>query len=141
MTGIKEILSLVVKYGGLNLVLYLLLTWLFQQYFDVDTEIINFMLKLLLWYALGETIFIMVVSRAFWLLQKCRDFKEGKIVVEEINGKSVSNIGKEMGLDMALMAYNTVKTLLAKSPEEKERKDLEKQLKEIEKQIEKIESQ
>jgi hypothetical protein len=109
-------------------VLYLVLTWIFQQYFDVDETIITFMLKLLLWYALFETIFIMVVSRIFWVFQKARDFQEGKIVVDEIDSQSIQNIGKDLGIELTTSLASTVKDMIVKTPEEKQKKALEKLL-------------
>jgi hypothetical protein len=141
MTSIVDLLKMVVKYGGLNLVLLLVLSWAFEQYFSLNPDIITVILNYVLWYAFFETIFVMFVSRIFWVMQKYRDFKAGKTVVEEIDSQSISQIGKEMGLDTAVKIASTLKDMIVKTPEAKEKKELEKALNALEDQIAELESE
>jgi len=128
----------IIKYGGGNLVILLLSAWFFDSFFNVDPNTIALILNYLLWILFFETIFVLIVSRIFWVLDKARDFKSGINVSEEINGKNIVTASKEVGIDVLTGLFNVTKELIVKTPEEKEKKDIEKQINLIEKEIIKL---
>ena len=135
-------INIIVKYGGVNLVIFLAASWYFDTYFHVDpeevTNLLGNMLQMIFW----ETIFVMIVSRLIWAANEVKKFIKGeetKIVETTMNGKSVSALAKDVGLDLAASAIERLRT----TPEAKERKllkkDIKNKIKQIEKEIKAIE--
>ena len=135
-------INIIVKYGGVNLVIFLAASWYFDTYFHVDpnevTSLLGNMLKMIFW----ETIFVMIVSRLIWAANEIKKFIKGEVTIDietTMNGKSVSALAKEVGFDLAINLVDKLRT----TPEGKERKALEKvikgKIKQIEKEIKNIE--
>jgi len=126
-------LKAIVKYGGANLLLLIIVSYFFDSFFHVDPLTVQVILNWLLWILFFETIVVMVVGRVFWILQKGRDFQQGKDVVD-VNGKSTTDLLKEIGVDTLV----SLKDKLAKSPE-KEREKIKKQIAKIEAELKALE--
>ena len=130
---ISAFFKVIVKYGGANLVILLISAWFFDSFFHMDPMMIGNILGYLLWIIFFETIYVLVVSRIVWTMEKFRDFKEGKTIKDEMDGKAISAVAKEVGVDMIVsLAEKMVKT-----PEEKEKKAFLKEIKELEKGLDK----
>ena len=123
--------KVIVKYGGANLVILLVSAWFFDSFFHINPLIVGDLLEWLLWIIFFETIYVMIISRIVWTLEKFRDYGEGKSIKEEMNGKAVTAIAKEIGADVIV----NVAKKLAPTPEKKIKKELDK----IDKEIEAIE--
>ena len=130
---ISAFFRVIVKYGGANLVIFLVSAWFFDTYFHIDPEGVSELLAWLLKVLFYETIYVLIVSRAIWTAEKIKDFVKGKPIAEEMDSKAISTVAKEVGVDMIVsLAEKMVKT-----PEEKERKAIGKEIKELEKGLEK----
>lgn len=137
---LQGFINIIVKYGGVNLVIFLVASWYFDTYFHVDpqevTTLLGNMLQMIFW----ETIFVMIVSRLIWAANEVKKFVKGEAsadVETTMDSKSVSSLTKEIGLDIAMSAIEKLKT----TPEAKERKkikkDIKTKIKELEKGLEK----
>jgi hypothetical protein len=130
---ISAFFKVIVKYGGANLVIFLVSAWFFDSFFHVDGTEVQQKLGWLLTAIFIETIFVMTISRIIWTMEKFRDFKEGKTIKDEMNGKAVSTIAKEVGVGLIV----DLAEKMAKTPEEKEKKAFLKEIKELEKGLDK----
>lgn len=130
---ISAFFRVIVKYGGANLVIFLVSAWFFDTYFHINPTEVAELLAFLLRVLFIETVYVLIISRGVWTAEKIKDFVKGKPIAEEINGKAISAVAKEVGVDMIVsLAEKMVKT-----PEEKERKAIGKEIKELEKGLEK----
>lgn len=128
---ISAFFKVIVKYGGANLVILLISAWFFDSFFHVNPLTIGNILEFLLWIIFFETIYVLVVSRIVWTLEKFRDYREGKSIKDEMNGKAVSTMAKAVVGDVVV----GVAEKLTKTPKEKK----EKEIKKIEEKIEELE--
>ena len=130
---LQGFINIIVKYGGVNLVIFLVSSWYFDTYFHVNPDDVTALLGYMLQMIFYETIFVMIVSRLIWAAKEVQGFIKGEEVKEEMNGKSVSTLAKEVGLDLAVSTIERLRT----TPEAKDRKILKKEIKNKIKQIEK----
>ena len=128
---LSAFLGAIVKYGGANLVIFLVSAWYFNTYFFIEPGEVQQKLSWLLTALFFETIFVMAISRIIWTMEKFRDFKKGKTMSTEANGKPLSVLAKDTSIELLV----ELKEKLAKTPEEKEIKRLEKKIKKVEKEI------
>ena len=80
-------LRLILKNGGASFVLTLVLAWLFREYFDIDPFVVMQLLQFMLWLAFYQSIFSLLRGEFFTTLQKWRDYRAGKNVAEDMDGK------------------------------------------------------
>lgn len=137
---LQGFINIIVKYGGVNLVIFLVASWYFDTYFHVNPDDVTTLLGNMLQMIFYETIFVMIVSRLIWAAKEVKKFVKGDenaTIEVEMNGKSVSALTKEIGLDIAVSAIEKLRT----TPEAKERKkikkDIKSKIKELEKGLEK----
>jgi len=133
---IGAFLKAIIKYGGGNLVILLLSAWFFDSFFNINPDTIMRILDYLLWILFLETVFVLFVSRIFWVADKVRAFQSGAVVSDEINGKAITDVGKDIGLDILAAAATIAKDLVIKTPEQK----IEKEISKIDKEIAKIDA-
>lgn len=130
---ISAFFKVIVKYGGANLVILLVSAWFFDSFFHMDPGMIGTILGYLLWIIFFETIYVLIISRVVWTLEKFRDYREGKTIKDEMDGKAISAVAREVGLDLIV----ELKEKLTKTPEEKEKKAILKEINEIEEGLDK----
>lgn len=139
---IGNFLKLILKNGGASFVLTLVLAWLFREYFDIDPETTKAIIVFMLWLAFFQSIFVLIRGEFFTTLQKWRDYKAGKIVVTEMNGKSISEASKDLGLTTVVNLVEKATVLrekLSDTKNEKKKIKIEKELLDLELELAKIE--
>lgn len=139
---IGTFLKLILKNGGASFVLTLLLAWLFREYFHINPAIVVVLLEYMLWAAFFQSLFSLVRGELFTTLQKWRDYKAGKPV--SLNGKSVSAIGKDLGLDTMVKLVEKGSELREKisvTKDEKKKSKLLKELDELDAKLAKMETE
>ena len=130
---LQGFINIIVKYGGVNLVIFLIASWYFDTYFHVNPDDVTTLLGNMLQMIFYETIFVMIVSRLIWAAKEVKGFIKGEETEEVLNGKSVSTLTKEIGLDIAVSTIDKLRT----TPEAKERKKIKKDIKAKIKELEK----
>ena len=141
---IGNFLKLILKNGGGSFVLTLILAWLFREYFDINPTTTVRIIEFMLWLAFFQSIFVLIRGEFFTTLQKWRDYRAGKVVATDMNGKSISDVGKELGLTTVITLVDkavVLKEKIAVSKEGKKKDKLEKELAEIELELEKAEAE
>lgn len=137
-------LRLILKNGGASFVLTLVLAWLFREYFDIDPVVVMQLLQFMLWLAFYQSIFSLLRGEFFTTLQKWRDYRAGKNVAEDMDGKSIMDVTKDMGLTTVVNIVEKATDLRAKIAETKEgrkKSKLEKELLELEVELAKLEAE
>lgn len=129
---ISAFFKIIVKYGGANLVIFLVSAWFFDTYFHINEGEVADKLSWLLTAIFIETVYVMFVSRVIWTMEKFRDFKDGKTMKEEMNGKPVITVAKDIGLDTVVSLVQKGANLRASLSETKDEKKKEKLRAEIE---------
>lgn len=124
-------LKLILKNGGGSFVLTLVLAWLFREYFDINPITTIQIIEFMLWLAFFQSIFVLIRGEFFTTLQKWRDYRSGKVVATEMDGKSVSEVGKDLGLTTVVTVIEKASDLRAKISETKEGKKKNKLQKEL----------
>ena len=124
--------------------LTLVLAWLFREYFDIDPVVVMQLLQFMLWLAFYQSIFSLLRGEFFTTLQKWRDYRAGKNVAEDMDGKSIMDVTKDMGLTTVVNIVEKATDLRAKIAETKEgrkKSKLEKELLELEVELAKLEAE
>lgn len=140
---IGNFLKLILKNGGGSFVLTLVLAWLFREYFDINPDMTVAIIELMLWAAFFQSIFVLVRGEFFTTLQKWKDYKDGKSTVTKMNGMSISDATKDIGLTtvVTLVEKGTeIRAKLAESKEGRKKNKLQKELDEIDIELLKAES-
>ena len=138
---IGNFFKLVIKYGGANLVIFLVAAWYFNTYFYINPADVSDLLSWLLRVLFFETVYVLIVSRVIWTLEKFRDYREGKTMSSDMNGKSVSAAAKDIGLETVITIVEKATTLrekIADTKDEKKKTKLENELAELEVELAKI---
>ena len=118
--------------------LTLTLAWLFREYFGINPDTTVQLLEFMLWMAFYQSIFTLLRGEFFTTLQKWRDYRKGKIVASEMNGKSVADVGKELGLNtvITLVEKGTeLRSRLAETKDEKKKDRLRAEIEALEKEL------
>ena len=142
MTDFKGFISSVVKFGGANLILVLLLAWFFQANFSVSPATISEYIEYLYILAFYDTAVVLVVSRFIWIAEKIRAFCKGEDMKKDVAAKSPAQVAQELGFETAGLMMSKVgelKDKIATDPEKKEKKKLTKELEKLEKELLKYE--
>ena len=141
---IGNFLKLILKNGGGSFVLTLILAWLFREYFDINPTTTVRIIEFMLWLAFFQSIFVLIRGEFFTTLQKWRDYRAGKVVATDMNGKSISDVGKEIGLRTVVTVIEKATELKAKiaiTKDIKKKTTLEKELLELEIELAKMETE
>ena len=130
--------KIIVKYGGANLIIFLVSAWFFDTYFHINSsdvmELLAWMLRALFY----ETIYVLIISRIIWTMEKFRDFGKGKTMSAEVNGKPVISVAKDIGLDtmVNLVQKGTeLRSRLAETKDEKKKDKLRVEIEALEKEL------
>lgn len=124
--------KMIVKYGGANLIIFLVSAWFFDTYFHIKEGEVADKLSWLLTAIFIETVYVMLVSRVIWTMEKFRDFGKGKDMKEEMNGKPVVKVLQDIGLDTVINLTQKGAQLRANLAETKDEKKKDKLRAEIE---------
>lgn len=141
---IGNFLKLILKNGGGSFVLTLILAWLFREYFDINPTTTIQIIEFMLWLAFFQSIFVLIRGEFFTTLQKWRDYRSGKTVATEMNGKSISEAGKDIGLRTVVTVIEKateLKEKIAETKEGKKKDKLERELLELEIELTKMETE
>ena len=139
---IGNFLKLILKNGGGSFVLTLVLAWLFREYFDINPLTTIKIIEFMLWLAFFQSIFVLIRGEFFTTLNKWRDYRAGKSTVTEMDGKSVADVGKDIGLTtvVTLVEKGTeIREKLAESKEGRKKNKLQKELVKIDLEVERLE--
>lgn len=116
MASIKEFLTMVLKNGGAQFVLVLVLAWVFSQYFPINPELIATLLEWLLIAALIEGIYRLVINDLFFALYK---YGQYKVDCKQEDYSEVENLDtnvKAAGLELGIDGLQYLKDTLVKDP-------------------------
>jgi len=119
-------------------VLTLILAWLFREYFDINPITTIQIIEFMLWLAFFQSIFVLIRGEFFTTLQKWRDYRNGKLVTTNMNGKSISEVAKETGITTVITLVEKATSLREKIAETKDIKKgvkLREELAEIDAEI------
>ena len=140
MVDFKSFIGSVVKFGGANLILVLLLAWFFQTNFSVSPLVISEYIEYLYIVAFYDTLCVMVFSRCLWMAEKIRAFIKGEDTSKDVATKTPAQIAQELGFESAglmIAKVGELKTKLTTEPKEKEKKKITKELAKIQKELDK----
>ena len=139
MADLKAFLGSVVKFGGANLIIVILLAYFFQTNFNVSPLIISEYIEYLFIVAFYDTLAVLVFSRIIWMAEKVRAFVRGEDM-KDVATKTPAQVAQDLGLETAGAMFAKVgelKTMLTTEPIEKEKKKITKELAKIQKELDK----